>query len=211
MVLGKRLYAWFYHDVLSKRGHPDLDDPFTRDVRIPLLRQANGAVLEIGAGNGSNLPLYLPDIRLTLLDPNPFMLHYLRHACTGRDDGCPPVIEGTGEHLPFPDSCFDTVVTTHVLCSVHNQARVLSEIRRVLRPGGSFLFLEHVSADVGTALYRFQRLLNPAWRFVGGGCHLTRDTGQAIREAGFREVAIRTFKADFPALVSPHIVGMART
>ncbi len=148
--LGKRAFAWMYHHLLSGEGRPDPSDPFTRDVRMPLIARAQGDVLEIGAGDGGNLSLYPSGVRLTLLEPNPFMIAYLEEACAARNGDCLSVIEGQGERLPFPDRHFDTVVTTHVLCSVGDQPQVLREVRRVLRPGGLFLFLEHVAAQPHT-------------------------------------------------------------
>ncbi len=208
--VGKFLFAWVYHHLLSNRGRPSLDDPFTRDVRAPLIARAQGEVLEIGAGDGGNLMLYPSGVRLTLLEPNPYLIRYLRQACNGRSADCVAVVEGIGECLPFPARSFDTVVATHVLCSVRDQGQVLAEVRRVLRPGGQFLFLEHVAAPPDSHIYRWQQVVNPVWKVIGDGCHLTRDTGAAIRAAGFAEVHLVTFNAGFPALVSPHVVGAAR-
>lgn len=198
-----------YHRLLSDQGHPDMADALTRDVRAPLLAQARGRVLEIGAGDGSNLPLYPPDVRLTLLDPNPFLLRHASQLNHRPAHLRPALLEGVGERLPFPDNAFDTLVATHVLCSVRDQARALAEIRRTLRPGGRFLFLEHVAAPPDSGTHRVQRVINPVWRAIGDGCHLTRDTGAAIRAAGFAHVELRTFDAGFPAFVSLHIVGTA--
>jgi hypothetical protein len=85
----------------------------------------------------------------------------------------------------------------------------LDEIRRVLRPSGTFLFLEHVAAPHHTSAYRWQRVVNPVWRAIGDGCHLTRDTGAAIRAAGFQEVVIDDLQVPGGAVASPHIVGWA--
>lgn len=206
MALRKRLFAWIYHHLLSSGS---LEDPLTHDIRAPLIARARGDVLEIGAGDGGNLALYAPGIRLTLLEPNPYMLSYLREACNGRDYTCISVVEGYGERLPFPEQSFDTVITTHVLCSVSSQQQVLAEIRRVLRPGGMFLFVEHVADAPRTLVYHTQRLINPLWKAVGDGCHLTRDTGAAILAAGFSTVEIVPYKAGWPAIVSPHVYGVA--
>jgi ubiquinone/menaquinone biosynthesis C-methylase UbiE len=211
LTIYKRLFAWMYHNLLNGRGKPDLSDPLSREIRLPLLKQARGDVLEIGAGDGSNLPLYPPEATLTLLEPNPYMIAYLRQSCRAYNAKCALIVEGYGEQLPFPDHSFDVVVATHVLCSVKNQARVLAEIRRVLRSQGAFLFLEHVAAPPQTTVYYLQHLLNPVWRLVGEGCHLTRDTGTVIQTAGFSEVQINFFEAGFPAIVSPHVWGIART
>jgi len=207
--LGKWLFAWAFHNFLGHKGQPDLSDPFTRDIRIPLIGQAQGEVLEIGAGDGGNLPFYNGNAQVTLLEPNPYMIHYLNEACGRSDNVCIRVVEGFGETLPFPDASFDTVITAHVLCSVSDQAQVLTEIRRVLRPGGRFLFVEHVAAHPGSGTYRWQRAVNPLWRRVGDGCHLTHDTGAMIEAAGFAHTQIERFDAPFPNLVSPHVSGWA--
>ncbi len=210
MTLRKRLFAWCYHHLLDGKSDPDPDDPFTRDVRAPLLGRARGDVLEIGAGEGGNLSLYPSGVRLTLLEPNPFLIRYLRARCAAPGSPCVSVVEGVGERLPFPDTHFDTVVTTHVLCSVRDLPGVLGEVRRVLRPGGQFLFVEHVAAPPDSRTNRVQRAVNPAWKFVGDGCHLTRDTGAAIRAAGFRQVDLTAFEVDvWPRIVSPHVAGAA--
>jgi ubiquinone/menaquinone biosynthesis C-methylase UbiE len=209
--IGKWLFAALYHYVLTSRSRSAGDDPLTRDVRRPLLAQARGDVLEIGAGDGGNLPHYPPGISLTLLEPNPYMIRYLEDACQ-RVSGieCVSVVEGHGEVLPFPDHHFDTVVTTHVLCSVRDQAQVLAEVRRVLRPGGCFLFIEHVAAHPQTRVHRLQQMVNPVWRRVGDGCHLTRHTGAAIHAAGFSSVDLADFHPEgFPAIARPHVAGTA--
>ncbi len=211
MTIRKQLFAWMYHNLLSDQGSPDMSDPLTRDVRAPLLAQASGRVLEIGAGDGANLPLYPPGVHLTFLEPNPHLHPHLDRVCAEQHVICDDIVEAPAEAIPFPDDHFDTVVSVHVLCSVADQALALAEIRRVLRPGGLFLFLEHVTAPPRTSTYRMQRIVNPLWKTVGDGCHLTRDTGAAIRAAGFEIVEMSTFDTEtFPAIVSPHIAGSAR-
>lgn len=209
MSLRKRWFAWVYHTFISRTGTPDFADTLTRDVRIPLLARARGEVLEIGAGDGANLPFYPAGTRVTLLEPNPYLLAYLGRGRADAQGAVVGWIRGWGEQLPFGDGQFDTVVATHVLCSVRDQGRVLAEIRRVLRPGGQFLFLEHVAAPPRSLTLVVQHALNPAWSALGDGCHLTRHTGTVIRAAGFRAVEMRSFRAPYPPFVSPHIVGVA--
>ncbi|GAB4414074.1 MAG: class I SAM-dependent methyltransferase [Anaerolineae bacterium] len=209
MSLRKRWFAWAYHTFVSRTGTPDFADTLTRQVRAPLLARARGEVLEIGAGDGANLPFYPAGTQVTLLEPNPYLLAYLRDAQSGAHCTIVGWIRGWGEQLPVGSGQFDTVVATHVLCSVRDQARVLDEVRRVLRPGGQFLFLEHVAAPTRSLTLAMQYVLNPAWSALGDGCHLTRDTGAIIQAAGFRQVEMRTFRAPYPAFVSPHIVGVA--
>jgi SAM-dependent methyltransferase len=209
MRIGKRLFAWMYNTCLSSADEPGPADSFTREIRAPLVGRAAGDVLEIGAGDGGNLPYIPKDVHLTLLDANPYMLRYLRARATRLNLAACQALAAGAERLPFPSASFDTVLSIHVLCSVADQESVLGEIRRVLRPGGTFLFLEHVAAPHHTNTYRWQRAVNPAWRVIGNGCHLTRDTGAAIRAAGFREVAIDDLQVPSIRITSPHIVGWA--
>lgn len=211
MSLRKRWFAWVYHTFVSRTGTPDFADTLTRDVRAPLLAQAQGRVLEIGAGDGANLPFYPADVQVTLLEPNPYLLTYVKDELPDVRCTVEGSVRGWGERLPFGTAHFDTVVTTHVLCSVRDQGRVLAEIRRVLRPGGRFLFLEHVAAPPRSLTLVVQRALNPAWSALGDGCHLTQQTSLSIEAAGFRSVDMRFFRAPYPSFVSPHIVGVAFT
>jgi ubiquinone/menaquinone biosynthesis C-methylase UbiE len=207
----KRLFAWLYHVFISRQAVLDAVDPSMIDRRAALLTAAQGDVLEIGAGDGANLSLYPTDARLVLLDPNPYLLRYIPdHAESGRRRDA-PVVQGLGEGLPFSSGRFDVVVSIHVLCSVRDQVAVMAEIYRVLRPGGRFLFLEHVAAPARSPTRILQHLINPAWRLLGDGCYLTRDTASAIAEAGFHSIELQHFRAGYPIFVSPHIVGTART
>jgi SAM-dependent methyltransferase len=209
MRIGKRLFAWLYNTCLSPADTPDPADAFAQEIRAPLIARAGGDVLEIGAGDGGNLPHVPAGIRLTLLDANPYMLRYLRARAARLNLPADRALVAGAERMPFPAASFDTVISVHVLCSVADQGRALGEIRRVLRPGGAFLFLEHVAAPRHTNVYRWQRVVNPAWQVIGDGCHLTRDTGAAIRAAGFREVVIDDLQVPGTAVTSPHIVGWA--
>jgi ubiquinone/menaquinone biosynthesis C-methylase UbiE len=171
-------------------------DPFMRGGeeaclkawRAELLAPIEGDVLEIGAGTGANLPHYPPVTgRLVLAEPDPHMMRRLRERLPSspRRSGVLEVIEASGDRLPFADEAFDVVVSTLVLCSVDDLHRTLTEVRRVLRPRGKLIFLEHVAADERPSRLAWQRRLEPLWRRIAGNCHLTRRTGQAIRDAGF--------------------------
>lgn len=160
------------------------EDAGLADWRRELLRNARGAVLELGAGTGGNLELYPPGLsRLVLSEPDRHMRSILQRKLGARR--WVEVLDAPAESLPFPERSFDTVVATLVLCSVEEPARVLAEIHRVLRPGGTFLFLEHVGAPRGTWTRRGQAVLEPVWKRVAGNCHLTRDTGPLLEAAGF--------------------------
>ncbi|PKP98796.1 MAG: SAM-dependent methyltransferase [Alphaproteobacteria bacterium HGW-Alphaproteobacteria-13] len=154
-------------------------------LRSQVVPHAAGDVLELGCGGGINMEFYRPSrvTSLTGLDPSPELLEMSRAAAQAR--GIDADIQGgLGEAMPFGDASFDTVVTTFTLCSVTDQAAVLAEIRRVLKPGGVALFLEHGAApDAGVA--KWQRRIEPVWKRIGGNCHLTRPIADAYAQAGF--------------------------
>jgi ubiquinone/menaquinone biosynthesis C-methylase UbiE len=180
---------------------------FVQDRKQRLFDGLTGTLLEIGAGTGINLRFLPPEVRFVALEPNPFMHPYL--LARARELERPlTLVQGTAEALPFPDESLDGVLSTLVLCSVKELDRVLGEVARVLKPGGRFLFLEHVGAPEGSRLLRIQRWLRPAWRKLGDGCLLDRDTEAYLSEAGFRNLEVERFSAPV-LLVSPHITGVA--
>jgi ubiquinone/menaquinone biosynthesis C-methylase UbiE len=165
-------------------------DPFMRRTeeacllgwRLDLLSSLSGRVLEIGAGTGANVPLYPPSVTsLVLAEPDPHMLARLRARAPARAE----LLAASCESLPLPDSSLDAVVSTLVLCSVPEPSRALAELYRVLRPGGTFVFLEHVAAVDAPTRLAWQRRIEPLWKRIAGNCHLTRPTGDTIRAAGF--------------------------
>jgi ubiquinone/menaquinone biosynthesis C-methylase UbiE len=175
--------------------------------RRRLLAGARGAVLEIGGGTGANLAHYRYVDRVVVAEPDPFMRRRLAQKLT--DARVPVEVSAAGaEELPFPDGSFDTVVSTLVLCTVPDQESALDEVRRILRPGGRLLFIEHVRAAGSTA--RWQDRLEPLWGRLLGGCHPNRDTVLAIEEAGFE---IETFESFHPPVflssLTPHVQGSA--
>jgi ubiquinone/menaquinone biosynthesis C-methylase UbiE len=178
-------------------------------MRRQVLRDARGATLEIGAGTGANVAWYPPAAApLTLTDPDAHKLDRLRRRARRlRPDA--RITPAAAEELPFPDGAFDTVIATLVLCSVPNQRLALTELRRVLRPGGRLLFLEHVRSEE-PRLARRQDRWRPAWRAVAGGCEPNRDTAAAISAAGLTLTELRrlTMPAG-PSIVRPLIAGIA--
>lgn len=152
-----------------------------RQYVVPL---AEGDVLELGCGGGINLPLYDSErVRsLTGIDPSTELLDRTR--AVAQAEGVQIDIHaGRGEALPFDAEKFDTVVATFTLCSVADPGQVIGELRRVLRPGGRILFLEHgASPDPATAIW--QRRIEPVWKRISGNCHLTRQASGQYRAAG---------------------------
>lgn len=173
-----------------------------------LLRRARGAVLEIGAGTGLNLPHYGALERLVLTEPDPQMAARLRRRARslGREA---EVHEEGAEALPFPADTFDTAVSTLVLCTVPEPAAALGELRRVLRPGGQLLFIEHVRAET-PRLAAWQDRLRAPWAALAGGCQCNRPTLELIEAAGFApgEVERERWRR-MPPLVRPLVSGVA--
>jgi ubiquinone/menaquinone biosynthesis C-methylase UbiE len=155
--------------------------PFRRRV----IGAAEGRVLEIGIGSGLNLPLYRPPVRSVIgLEPSPELLRMARGRAAAT---AVPVeyLEASAETLPLDDGSVDTVVTTWTLCTIPNAPRALAEMRRVLKPGGALLFVEHGRApEPGVA--RWQDRLDPLWSRIAGGCHLNRKMDELISSSGFR-------------------------
>ena len=168
-------------------------DPFMSSVeeacleawRAELLAGLEGEVLEVGAGTGANLRHYPEAVtRLVLAEPERHMHERLlaKVRAGAREVELSPA---PADDLPFPDGAFDAVVCTLVLCSVPDPTAALREIRRVLRPGGKLVFMEHVAAEDGTRRRVWQGRVEPLWRSIAGNCHLTRHTEETIRHAGF--------------------------
>ena len=166
----------------------------TERLRREALAPARGRVLDIGFGTGGNVPFFPPDVVSVVgLDPNPGVERRARRRI--RAAAIPIELRiGAGERLPFPDSSFDTVVTTLVLCSVGDPAATLAEIRRVLAPGGRYLLLEHGLAP-DADVQKWQHRLNPVNRAVFG-CSLTRPIGQILTRNGFTFTSSREFFRD---------------
>ena len=175
-------------------------------MRGGLLAAADGRVLEIGGGTGANLRFYDGVGSLVVTEPEPAMLRRLQEKAREQTPGA-DVVQAPAEALPFEDESFDTVVSTLVLCGV-DQDRSLREVRRVLRPGGRLLFLEHVRSD-DPALARFQDRMNWLNRLVVG-CDCNRQTLSAIEGAGFEVSRLeRAAMPEAPKFVRPLIVGAA--
>jgi SAM-dependent methyltransferase len=153
--------------------------------RAQLVPKAQGDVLELGCGGGINLEFYDSGrvVSLAGIDPSPKLLDYCEQAAQRL--GLPMRAQaGVGEALPFADASFDSIVVTFTLCSVQDNAQVVREMRRVLRPGGTILFLEHGGAP-DPSVQRWQRRIEPVWKHIGGGCHLTRPISTLFTEHGF--------------------------
>ena len=154
--------------------------------RTKVVPRATGRVLELGIGMGLNLAFYDPQVVKVVVGVDPSAeLRALADAAPRPDGLAVEVADGTAEALPFEAASFDTVVCTFTLCSVHTPSAALAEARRVLKPGGSFLFCEHgLAPDAGVA--RWQRFWDPLWSAMAGGCHITRPVASTLPTAGFK-------------------------
>jgi ubiquinone/menaquinone biosynthesis C-methylase UbiE len=205
MTLRTRFFAAMYDRQMATTEKAGL-----RGFREALLTGAAGDVLEIGSGTGGNLPFYGPAVTsLTMTEPQPPMLRRLQRRASGYTRDV-TILRAPSEDLPFHNGSFDVAVSTLVLCGVDDQPRALRELRRVLRPGGQLLFIEHVrSADPGRA--RLQDRMNWLNRLVVC-CDCNRPTLDSIRAAGFNATHVEhTALPKTPKFVSPAIMGTATT
>jgi ubiquinone/menaquinone biosynthesis C-methylase UbiE len=176
-------------------------------LRQDLLAEAGGRVLEIGGGTGANLRFYNGVETLVVTEPEPAMLRKLQRKAREQAP-LAKVLRAPAEDLPFGDDTFDTVVSTLVLCGVDDQARALREARRVLRPGGHLLFMEHVRSD-DPQLARFQDRMNWLNRLVVQ-CECNRPTLLSIEREGFSVSRLeQTTMPKAPKFVRPLIIGTA--
>lgn len=199
----------------QRRIFPWLNDRFCSDeqlqeLRAETLRTARGRVLEIGFGTGLNLPHYPPQVvSIVAVEPNAGMLERARPRIAA---AAVPVdaIAGEAEAIALPDASFDTAVSVLTLCTVGDPARALAELRRLLRPEGRLLLLEHgLAPDPGVA--RWQHRLNRLERVLACGCNLDRPVADLVQGSGFRFETLRRFYA--PGIPRTHgwlTLGSAR-
>lgn len=198
--------AFFYDRFMAKTEAACL-----QQWRHELLQQVSGEVLEIGAGTGANISLYSDQVtRLLLTEPDIHMRRQLEEKLVNHDPVKLGVSGGTAESIEAADESFDYVVTSLVCCSVTDLNAGLREIKRVLRPGGGLVFLEHVAAPAGSSIRQWQNRINPIWRTLMGNCHLNRETEQAIVGEGFEIIQIeRESMRKASPIVRPTIRGIA--
>jgi ubiquinone/menaquinone biosynthesis C-methylase UbiE len=203
MSLRARFFALTYDRQMARTERAGL-----ADFRAQLLAGVAGQVLEIGGGTGANLPYYGPAVEsLTMTEPQPQMLRRLQRKA-GEQAPAAQVLRAPAEDLPFEDGTFDVAVSTLVLCGVDDQPRALRELRRVLRPGGQFLFFEHLRSD-DPRLARLQDRMNWLNRLVVC-CDCNRPTLNSIEEAGFTVTHLEHMALPkAPKFVGPAIMGSA--
>jgi ubiquinone/menaquinone biosynthesis C-methylase UbiE len=183
--------------------------PMLDTYRRAVVPAAAGRVLEVGVGSGLNLPLYGEQTQFVCgLDPSPELLAKAgRRAASARVRAA--LALGSATSIPLGDGAVDTVVMTWTLCSIPDPLAALHEIRRVLRPGGRLLFVEHgLAPEAGVA--RWQRRLTPLWRHLAGGCHLDRKVDDLVRTAGFTLSELHTEYAEGPRPMTYMYRGVAQ-
>ena len=175
------------------------------------LAGASGETLEIGFGTGLNLPHYPKEVtRLTVLDPERMLARRVQSRIAASSIPVEQVQLDASKRLPFEDSSFDTVVTTLTLCSIADVGPALAEMRRVLKPEGRYVFLEHGRSDDAKTARR-QDLYNPFHKIIAGGCNVNRPIDRMIEEAGFRLTKIeRYLMADVPRVLAEMYRGIAQ-
>jgi ubiquinone/menaquinone biosynthesis C-methylase UbiE len=210
-VADHRIFAAIYDRLLAAS-----EDAGLREMRADLLRGADGRTLELGAGTGHNLPHYPASVtELVLTEPDRFMAARLRKHVAAEPPAAAvvEVVEAPAEELPFEDDSFDTIVSTLVFCTVEDPLRASAETKRVLRPGGELLYLEHVRSHDSERLARWQDRLERPWGWFAAGCHPNRSTEETLAHAGFE--LERLERDSFPESrltpwVRPMIRGSAR-
>ncbi|BFZ14972.1 hypothetical protein BsWGS_18011 [Bradybaena similaris] len=187
---------------------------FERMQDIKQKSRTDLAILEIGVGSGMNFRFYPEGTKVTCLDPNSHHEAYLRKNLENCDKNVKVVgfVQSFAENMPAVESdTFDAVVCTLTLCTVRNPAAVLSEVKRVLKPGGTFFFLEHVAGQRGTCVRRVQNVLQYVWPYVASGCNINRETWTHLDQSGFSHVEYRHFSVNtwLSFFIRPCIYGTA--
>jgi ubiquinone/menaquinone biosynthesis C-methylase UbiE len=182
----------------------------TTRLRAEWIPRAQGDVLEVGIGSGLNLAFYSSDVqRVYGVDPSNELQRMARKRADGRVAKVEFLMQSAEEALPIPDNTIDTVVVTWTLCSIPEPSKALQQMKRVLKPGGDLIFIEHGRApDSGVAAW--QDRLNPVWKRIAGGCHLNRRIDDLLTVAGFRISELRTTYLPGPRPMTYTYQGLAR-
>lgn len=200
------IFSYFYDKLMSKT-----EEACLQQWRKELLEQVSGDVLEIGSGTGANIKFYPTSINsLVLSEPDKNMRKQIENKITDSHRHNISVTTCSAEKIKADDNSFDFVVSALVCCSVKSLEATFAEIKRVLKPGGSLVFMEHVAAEKGTKRRVWQHRINPFWRKVAGNCHLIRETESEIINAGFEILSIKreSMRKAIP-IVRPTIRGIA--
>ena len=198
---GHRCFAFFYSRFIAPAAERQWGD-----ARQRVMSELHGRVLEIGAGSGTSFSYYPSDLDVIATEPDPHMLKRARARAEELHGANIEVRQAAAEQLPFADASFDDALCCWVLCTVDDPAKALAEARRVLKPDGTFRFMDHVRNDRSAFWRGVQNVIAPMWRPMGAGCRLTQRTELIIGAAGFRFEWIERV----PGWIQPVIYGVAR-
>ena len=204
---GHKWFAAIYDKMLASE-----EKKFLGAIRAEMLKDVTGNVLEIGAGTGVNFQYYQPGAHVTATEPDPYMLQRAKKRASEARVAI-ELRQVAAEDLPFPDSSFDFVIDTLVLCSVKDPRIVLAEVNRVLKPRGELRLYEHVryKNPIGALS---QDIISPVWQWFGAGCQPNRNAERYLLEAGFElsNVRIRKELPPIPPMIftRPHLQAVAR-
>ena len=205
LVRSHPIYASVYD-----RYNRGAEESWLGACRRHIAEKARGRVLDIGAGTGMNLLYYAAVDEVIAAEPDAAYLRQLRRRAPFARVPV-TVVEARAEHLPFPDASFDTIVSTLVLCSVDDPGRCARELRRVVKPDGQLLLLEHVRTDGGRFARIAQDAAVPIWRFFVGGCRCNRPTLATVEAAGFVFEERHPFHPrNVPFVMYPFVAATAR-
>ena len=201
-----RFFAFIYDPMIAKTETACL-----QDWRKELLVNAYGTVLEVGAGTGANINFYPEQVdKLIISEPDEFMRKRLLEKLSNSSLKDSQVKSFGMEDIDLADNSVDCVVSTLVCCSVRSPHEALKQVYRVLKPGGLFLFMEHVAAENNPGRLKWQNRINPIWKRISGNCHTNRETEKHMRETGFEIKQItKASMRKAPAFVRPTIRGIA--
>ncbi|MDT7952877.1 MAG: class I SAM-dependent methyltransferase [Acetobacteraceae bacterium] len=201
--------GFYARHILPSLLHAAMRQEVLLPFRTRVVGAAEGRVLEIGIGSGLNLPLYGAGVTEVVgVDPSSALLSRAS-AAAGQCRAPVTLVEGSAEALALEDRSVDTVVSTWSLCTIPDAGQALAEVRRVLRPGGVVLFVEHGRAPE-PGLARWQDRLDPIWTRIAGGCHLNRAMDILLRNAGFHLDALSTTRVPGPRTHTFLFEGQAR-
>jgi len=181
----------------------------TGPMKAERMKDLEGNVVEIGPGNGINFRYYPAGVKVIAVEPNPFMHERLKEHVEASPADITLKVDLL-ENLRLESGSIDAVVCTLVLCTVPDPQAVMEEVMRILKPGGKYVFIEHVAAPEGTAKRRLQNAVFRPWKYFFEGCHTNRHTAELLQSVGFSEIQLESFDSKaMPAPVSPNIVGVA--